>query len=135
MISGIQNNINKLINSDKFESLNKSSQNIAEYFKTKEIDPYISSVILKQTFENILPYETYIQPDFDYEQIVFTNEENSDVTVQNRAKVYKLAHFLNDPNRNADEYNKFANIGIARFSNGNYVILLPEYSNGKITLW
>ncbi|UWV93512.1 hypothetical protein NW062_06290 [Mycoplasmopsis cynos] len=52
-ISGIQNNINNLVNENKNNSLNRKTQNIADFFKTKEIDPYISTVILNNAIANI----------------------------------------------------------------------------------
>ncbi|WAM09294.1 hypothetical protein ONA24_04345 [Mycoplasmopsis cynos] len=34
-------------------TLNRKTQNIADFFKTKEIDPYISTVILNNAIANI----------------------------------------------------------------------------------
>ncbi|EIE42262.1 ABC transporter permease protein [Mycoplasmopsis canis UFG1] len=135
-ISGIINNINKLINSSKYPSLNKSSQNIADYFRTKEVDPYIANVIISQASVNILPFPEYIKPDFNFDEVIYTNELNNDVSVQNRVKVYKLAHFINNPTETTDKYNVFANIGITPFGENKFLILVPEFNNkNEIIRW
>ncbi|MCU9932651.1 hypothetical protein NW069_00215 [Mycoplasmopsis cynos] len=85
-----------MVNENKNNSLNRKTQNIADFFKTKEIDPYISTVILNNAIANILPYPNYIKPDYDFQELVFTNQLNNDVTVQKRAKIYKLAKYIGE---------------------------------------
>ncbi|VEU69229.1 Uncharacterised protein (plasmid) [Mycoplasmopsis canis] len=125
-----------MINSSKYPSLNKSSQNIADYFRTKEVDPYIANVIISQASVNILPFPEYIKPDFNFDEVIYTNELNNDVSVQNRVKVYKLAHFINNPTETTDKYNVFANIGITPFGENKFLILVPEFNNkNEIIRW
>ncbi|UWV82268.1 hypothetical protein [Mycoplasmopsis cynos] len=55
------------------------------------------------------PYPNYIKSsDYDFQELVFTNQLNNDVTVQKRAKIYKLAKYIGEKNRQEKDYNIFA---------------------------
>ncbi|MBN4084070.1 ABC transporter permease [Mycoplasma sp. CSL10166] len=139
-IDGIQNNNDLLVNEQsKPTPINNISEDIAKYFRSKEIPPYVASVIIKQSFDNILPHNEYISPDFSFDNVVFVNKLNNEVNVV-KQKVYKLAFYRNDANLGFDQYNVFAEIGISlsKDKNNNYIInlLSPEYNkSGQIVGW
>ncbi|WAM07356.1 hypothetical protein [Mycoplasmopsis cynos] len=55
---------------------------------------------------------------------MFTNQLNNDVTVQKRAKIYKLAKIYWRKNRQEKDYNIFANIGITFLNDNEYLIVV-----------
>ncbi|WAM11079.1 hypothetical protein ONA00_00940 [Mycoplasmopsis cynos] len=55
---------------------------------------------------------------------MFTNQLNNDVTVQKRAKIYKLWKYIGEKNRQEKDYNIFANIGITFLNDNEYLIVV-----------
>ncbi|MFV8401373.1 ABC transporter permease [Mycoplasma sp. 005V] len=145
-INGITNNINKLINEkDKPTGLNNMSLEIDDFFRTKQLDYYVSYVILFNAATNVVPSPTYIKTDYDFDKFVqvdYNNPNNAPTTIYGQ-KVYKLAHFVQNANSETpdSEFNKFANIGITATTyktNGGfyYYIVKPVYNQeGKLDYW
>ncbi|QKT05733.1 ABC transporter permease [Mycoplasma sp. OR1901] len=138
-IDGVQNNNNLLVNEKKHPTqINDISEDIAKYFRTKEISPYVTNQIINQSFSNVLPHNDYISPDFSFDNVVFVDKFNNEVKVV-KQKVYKLAHYRNDNNLPITKYNEFSGIGIslAKNNNNNIINLLtPEYNEKQeITRW
>ncbi|WAM09293.1 hypothetical protein ONA24_04340 [Mycoplasmopsis cynos] len=67
---------------------------------------------------------------------MFTNQLNNDVTVQKRAKIYKLANILEKKIDKKKITTFFANIGITFLNDNEYLIVVPETDNqNNIIRW
>ncbi|MFV8483211.1 ABC transporter permease [Mycoplasma sp. 1932B] len=145
-INGMANNINKLINEkDKPTGLNRMALEIDDFFKTKQLDYYVSYIILLNAASNVVPSPTYIKSDYGFDKFVnvdYNNPNKPSNTVYGQ-KIYKLAHFVKDANSNTpeNEFNKFAEIGITattyKAKDGvYYYIVKPVYKqDGSIDYW
>ncbi|QNM93646.1 ABC transporter permease [Mycoplasma sp. Pen4] len=146
-ILGIPNNINKLVketlNVDENKIINYSG-NINHFFKTKQINPFVSKIILDQSTRNVIPDKNYIKPDFVYQDVRFKNRLTNTLNVYSSKKIYKLAHYVTNDMSDvankipASEFNKFANLGVTTLRSGeqNLILLEPIYnSNGQIEAW
>ncbi|MFV8469906.1 ABC transporter permease [Mycoplasma sp. Sp48II] len=145
-INGIANNINKLINEkDQPTGLNGMALEIDDFFKTKQLDYYVSYIILLNTASNVVPSPTYIKSDYGFDKFVVVdyNNPNKPANTIYGQKVYKLAHFVKDADSNMpdSEFNKFADLGITattyKASSGYYYyIVKPVYDKeGNIDYW
>ncbi|TDV24416.1 ABC-type antimicrobial peptide transport system permease subunit [Mycoplasmopsis mustelae] len=137
IVDDIQNNINKLIEEQKQPTeINRASTDISAYFKTKEINPYISSVILNSLSINILPYHEYVKPVYEFANIEFVNETNGNTNLIKNGKIYNLTRYQGNENLSPEKYNKFSGLG-GSWLNGYFVILKPIYdtTNNNIIKW
>ncbi|QCZ36892.1 ABC transporter permease [Mycoplasma nasistruthionis] len=144
-INGIENNINKLVNEEINEidgnlNINSVSKNLGDFFRTKQLEPYVSKVILDNVAINISPDTNYIKLDYEYVDIENTDFEKNKTTWTYGAKIYKLSHWIvNKPQNEITEHeaNNFANLALTVTNplKKEFLILEPVYNEleNKIT--
>ncbi|WLP85545.1 FtsX-like permease family protein [Mycoplasma seminis] len=142
-INGIANNINKLINeAKKSTNLRETSLEIDNFFRTKQLDYYVSKVILVNAIENITPDPNYIKSDYQYNTMMLKNYNSGNLipTMVKGQKIYKLANFVENATNDTplSEFNNFANLGITAIKqNETYFYVLKPHFNveGKLAYW
>ncbi|MHA3839066.1 ABC transporter permease [Mycoplasma sp. HF14] len=141
MINGIKNSINKLINEkDNPTGLNSMALEIDNFFRTKQLDYYVSSEIVVRSSFNYTPAPEYIKSDYSYDTFVRFNYNvaNNPSSRINGKKIYKLAHYVKDATDQMpdSEFNKFADLGITTNGLEGFYIVKPYYDeNHKIKYW
>ncbi|WP_369021588.1 FtsX-like permease family protein [Mycoplasmopsis synoviae] len=136
-INGVKLNVDKPFyesqDSTALSTLN--NQDLASYFKTRELDPYVVQTLLLNAKHNFSSDRDYIIPEFDYWNVTYTKNTSNTVENLSNVKIYKLANFIGDNPKPNSEYNKFNGYGI--FSYGDdFVLVKAVYDDdGKITHW
>ncbi|MBZ4218336.1 ABC transporter permease [Mycoplasma tauri] len=139
-VDGIKTNVGKLYNEQfnpsKLNSINFNSEE--SFYKDSQVPPYYASLIIQSIGRNLYPNPEYIEPVYEFVNIVDVNPlNNKHITIP--AKVVMLNNYMvTNDNRIIDKevlnntYKKL-NFGIAFFEN-TYKLVTSE-SNGNSIIW
>ncbi|RIV16723.1 ABC transporter permease [Mycoplasmopsis gallopavonis] len=124
--------INKLVNEDAANiKLDGSQFQDSSIFKSKQIPPFVAKVLIYQANYNVSPDPRYINPDIEYNNIIFNNYLSKETSTLRNKKIYKLSKYGYDLAPN------FANLGVT-WNAGKLILLHPVYSiaqANKIQYW
>ncbi|VEU76329.1 ABC transporter permease [Mycoplasmopsis columboralis] len=134
-INGVELNVDKPINeSQNKTAITELSLPIDKFFKTKQIDSFISKEILNQARYNISPNPEYLIPDYNYENVIFVDRNNNTSRNYSSKKVYRLSDYVED--ENSPLVNNFNSYGIAFMNASDFILLKAVYDqNGAFTHW
>ncbi|VEU60454.1 Uncharacterized ABC transporter permease MG468 homolog [Mycoplasmopsis bovigenitalium] len=113
-ISGIKMNVGELYNEKTHPtSLTTLSNEDKQIYNSTQLNSYISSLLINSIFKNLYPDPNFINPIYEFKNVIdFNPETNKTQTFLNK-KIVKLANYSNDDKLHSNEQTNYGIVGFA----------------------
>lgn len=135
VVDGVKLNVGKLYDEYYDPSiLNKATENQNNIYKTHQLTPYVSSLVLQSIGRNLYPNPEYIRPAYHFGKLIDYNQKTGELKETKNAKIVPLTQFIpHDQNKDGSktpDYN-LTNLGVAFFGSKYKIVRRQKDVNNK----